>query len=83
MSKFQALSDAQWSMIVDMLPRPAGRKDSRPFGDARTMVEATIYRCRAGIAWPICPKPLVPGARSGPGTEVWPSTLPWGGRWSV
>ena len=50
MSRFQVLSDAQWSMIADMLPRPTGRK-GRPFADARTMVEAIIYRYRTGIAW--------------------------------
>jgi len=50
MSRFQMLSDAQWSLIGGMLPRPTGRK-GRPFSDARTMVEAIIYRYRTGIAW--------------------------------
>ena len=38
MSRFQMLSDAQWSLIEGMLPRPTGRK-GRPFADARLMVE--------------------------------------------
>jgi putative transposase len=50
MSRFQVLSDAQWSLIEDALPRPTGRK-GRPFADARTMVEAIVYRYRTGIAW--------------------------------
>jgi transposase len=43
-------SDAQWSLVEEMLPRPTGRK-GRPFSDARLMVEASIYRYRCGIAW--------------------------------
>ena len=50
MSRFQVLSDAQWSLIEGLLPRPTGRK-GRPFADARTMVEGIIYRYRCGIAW--------------------------------
>ncbi|MET3768324.1 putative transposase [Marisediminicola sp. UYEF4] len=50
MSRFRLLSDAQWSLIEGLLPRPTGRK-GRPFADARTMVEAIIYRYRCGIAW--------------------------------
>jgi transposase len=50
MSRFQVLSDAQWSLIEDVLPRPTGRK-GRPFSDARLMVEAIVYRYRTGIAW--------------------------------
>jgi transposase len=50
MSRFQVLSDAQWSLIEDVLPRPTGRK-GRPFSDARTMVEAIVYRYRTGVAW--------------------------------
>jgi len=44
------LSDALWSSIEDMLPRPAGRPGRR-FSDARLMVEAIIYRYRCGITW--------------------------------
>jgi putative transposase len=50
MSRFQVLPDAQWSLIEDTLPRPTGTK-GRPFSDARTIVEAIIYRYRCGIAW--------------------------------
>ncbi len=50
MSRFQVLSDAQWVLIEGLLPRPTGRK-GRPFADARTMVEAIVYRYRTGIAW--------------------------------
>lgn len=50
MSRFQLLSDTQWPLIEDMLPRPNGRR-GRPFSDARRMVEASIYRYRTGIAW--------------------------------
>jgi transposase len=44
------LSDAQWSLIASLLPSRTGRQ-GRPFSDARTMVEAIIYRYRCGIAW--------------------------------
>lgn len=49
-SRFRLLSDAQWSLIGSMLPSRTGRP-GRPFSDARTMVEAIIYRYRCGIAW--------------------------------
>lgn len=44
------MSDAQWALIEDMLPRRTGKK-GRPFSDARLMVEAIVYRYRTGIAW--------------------------------
>jgi putative transposase len=50
MSRFQLLSDAQWSLIADLLPVPTG-KQGRPFRDARQVVEGIIYRYRCGIAW--------------------------------
>ena len=50
MSRFQLLSDAQWSLIADLLPVPTG-KQCRPFRDARQVVEGIIYRYRCGIAW--------------------------------
>ncbi|MBL5972860.1 MAG: IS5 family transposase [Candidatus Leucobacter sulfamidivorax] len=50
MSRFQLLSDAQWTLIADLLPGPTGKK-GRPFSDARQMVEGIIYRYRCGIAW--------------------------------
>lgn len=48
MPRFQWLSDAQWSLIEGMLPRPTGRP-GRIFSDARTMLEGIIYRYRFGI----------------------------------
>jgi putative transposase len=64
MSRFQMLSDVQWSLIEDVLPRPTGRR-GRPFADARLMVEAIVYRYRTGIAWRDLP------AVFGPWQTVW------------
>ena len=64
MSRFQMLSDAQWSLIEGLLPRPTGRK-GRPFSDARSMVEGIIYRYRCGIAWRDLPEVF------GPWQTVW------------
>jgi len=59
MSRFQIMSDAQWSLIEGMLPRPTGRK-GRHFADARLMVEGIVYRYRTGIAWRDLPEVFVP-----------------------
>lgn len=64
MSRFQVLSDVQWSLIEEMLPRPTGRK-GRPFADARLMVEGIVYRYRTGIAWRDLPEVF------GPWQTVW------------
>ena len=64
MSRFQVLSDAQWSLIEEVLPRPTGRK-GRPFADARLMVEGIVYRYRTGIAWRDLPEVF------GPWQTVW------------
>ncbi|MCV7732428.1 IS5 family transposase [Micrococcus luteus] len=64
MSRFQMLSDAQWELIAPMLPTRTGRA-GRPFSDARTMVEAIIYRYRCGIAWRDLPEVY------GPWQTVW------------
>jgi transposase len=64
MSRFQVLSDAQWSLIENALPRPTGQK-GRPFSDARRMVEAIVYRYRTGIAWRDLPTVF------GPWQTVW------------
>ena len=64
MSRFQMLSDAQWELIAPMLPTRTGRA-GRPFADARTMVEAIIYRHRCGIAWRDLPEVY------GPWQTVW------------
>ena len=50
MSRFQILSDAQWELIAPMFPTRTGRA-GRPFSEARTVVEAIIYRYRCGIPW--------------------------------
>lgn len=64
MSRFQVLSDEQWSMIADLLPKPTGRR-GRPFADARLVVEGIIYRYRCGIAWRDLPEVF------GPWQTVW------------
>ncbi len=64
MSRFQVLSDTQWSLIEDALPRPTGRR-GRPFADARTMVEGIVYRYRTGTAWRDLPEVF------GPWQTVW------------
>jgi transposase len=64
MSRFEVLSDAQWSLIADLLPGPTGRP-GRPFADARRMVEAIVYRYRCGIAWRDLPEVF------GPWQTVW------------
>ena len=48
-SRFRLLSDAQWSLIADLLPVRTGRQ-GRPFRDARQVVEGIICRYRCGIA---------------------------------
>jgi transposase len=63
-SRFRLLSDAQWSLIASMLPSRTGRQ-GRPFSDARTMVEAIIYRYRCGIGWRDLPEVF------GPWQTVW------------
>jgi putative transposase len=63
-SRFEVLSDVQWSLIEGVLPGPTGRK-GRPFSDARVMVEAIIYRYRTGIAWRDLPEVF------GPWQTVW------------
>ena len=50
MSRYALLSDAQWSLIEQVLPSRTGKR-GRPFRDARQVVEGIIYRCRCGIAW--------------------------------
>lgn len=37
------LSDAQWEMVEELLPRRTGRK-GRPFSDPRQMLEGILYR---------------------------------------
>ncbi|WP_407665193.1 MULTISPECIES: IS5 family transposase [Mycolicibacterium] len=58
------LSDAQWSLIEDLLPARTGKR-GRPFQDARSMVEGIIYRYRCGIAWRDVPEVF------GPWQSIW------------
>ncbi|WP_372585506.1 IS5 family transposase [Mycobacterium avium] len=64
MSRFQLLSDSQWSLIENLLPVRTGKK-GRPFRDARQVVEGIIYRYRCGIAWRDVPEVF------GPWQTVW------------
>lgn len=64
MPRFQVLSDAQWLLIAELLPRPTG-KPGRKFSDARTMIEGIVYRYRTGIAWRDLPEVY------GPWQTVW------------
>jgi putative transposase len=64
MSRFQLLSDGQWSLIEDLLPSRTGKR-GRPFRDARQVIEGIVYRYRCGIAWRDVP------AVFGPWQTVW------------
>ena len=64
MSRFQMLSDAQWSLIEPMLPRPTGRP-GRKLPDGRRMVERMVCRYRAGVSWRDLPPVF------GPWQTVW------------
>ncbi|MFR9774052.1 IS5 family transposase [Nocardia sp. SC052] len=63
-TRFQALSDAQWESIAELLPARTGRR-GRPFSDARLMVEGIVYRYRCGIAWRDVPEVF------GPWQTIW------------
>ncbi|OKL50703.1 IS5 family transposase [Bowdeniella nasicola] len=65
MTRFQLLSDAQWSLIEDLFPSRAGQGKGRPYADARTVVEGIIYRYRCGSAWRDLPDAF------GPWQTVW------------
>jgi transposase len=64
MSRFQLLSDAQWSLVADLLPVRTGKR-GRPFREARQVVEGIIYRYRCGIAWRDVPEVF------GPWQTIW------------
>ena len=51
MSRYALLSDAQWSLIEQMLQSRTGKR-GRPFSDAGQVVEGIIYRCRANRRTP-------------------------------
>ena len=76
MSRFRLLSDAQWSLIEALLPRPTGRR-GRPFAGARTMVEAIVCRYRCGIAW----RDLPPVFGSWQTVWAWHHRMAVGGNW--
>lgn len=50
MSRSQLLTDAQWSLIEDLL-RSARVSGGRPFQDARSMAEGMFSGTVCGIVW--------------------------------
>lgn len=58
------LSDRQWERLETLFPAAAGL--GRPPADARLMVDAIIYRYRAGIPWRDLPR-----EQFGPWQTVW------------
>uniref|UniRef100_UPI00352A0D17 IS5 family transposase n=1 Tax=Dietzia sp. oral taxon 368 TaxID=712270 RepID=UPI00352A0D17 len=54
-SRFRQFTDQQWERIEPLLPSNAGRQ-GHPFRDNRKIVEAIIYRYRAGIPWRDLPR---------------------------
>jgi transposase len=66
MSRFELLSDAQWSLIEDLLPVRTG-KQGRPFRDARQVVEGIIYGIGVGLPGVMCLRCSGRGRRCGPG----------------
>lgn len=69
MSRFELLTDAQWSLIEDLLPTRTGKR-GRPFQEARSMVSRALFT-GTGAASPgeTCPRCSDRGRRSGPGIE--------------
>jgi transposase len=78
MTRFQLLSDEQWTLIEDLLPARTHRQ-GRPFADARSMIEGIIYRYRCGIAWRDVPSVF------GPWQTIWTwhRRLSANGTWDV
>lgn len=64
MSRFEALTDEQWTRIEPLLPSTKG-KQSRPFRDHRQVLNGIIYRYRAGCPWRDLPEEF------GPWQTVW------------
>jgi transposase len=50
MTRRDALSDAHWERIKDLLPGQAGQPGATA-RDSRLFVDAVLYRYRAGIPW--------------------------------
>lgn len=63
-SRTEYLTDEQWSLIEPLLPSSDGRR-GRPFRDNRRVVEAIVYRYRAGVAWRDAPTDF------GPWQTIW------------
>lgn len=45
------LTDAQWNLLEPHLPRSTAGKAGRPWADHRRVVNAVLWRTRAGAAW--------------------------------
>lgn len=75
MPRFQVLSEAQWSLIAELLPRPTGESGPK-FSDVRTMIEGIVYRYRAGVAWRDLPEVYGPWQTMWPGIDARPMTAP-------
>ena len=45
------LTDEQWSLLEPHLPRTRAGRAGRPWADHRTVVNAVLWRTRAGAAW--------------------------------
>jgi len=45
------LTDAQWDLLEPHLPSPTTGKAGRPWADHRRVVNAVLWRTRAGAAW--------------------------------
>ena len=58
-SRTSVLSDEQWSRIEPLMPSSDGAP-GRPFRDHRSVVEAIIFRFRAGIPWRDLPESFGP-----------------------
>ena len=66
MSRFQLLTDGQWSLIEDLLPVRTGKRRRGLFQDDRARWwSGIIYRYRCGIAWRDVPEVF------GPWQSIW------------
>ena len=45
------LSDELWELLVPHLPRPTAGRAGRPWADHRRVINAVLWRTRAGAAW--------------------------------
>jgi len=70
-SRFQALTDAQWARLAPLMPQPSQR-GGRPFTDHRQVVEGIIHRYRTGM-----PRRDLPRNVFGPWQTVWARHRRW------